>query len=43
MTDPAQACGNCKPKKNWLWVGIREIRKELKTWPKWKRTTKHPK
>ncbi len=37
MTDTAQACG-----KNWLWNGIREIKKELKSWPKWKRTTKHP-
>ena len=27
-------------KENWLKRGIREIRKELKSWPKWKRTTK---
>jgi len=26
----------------WLKRGIREIKKELKSWPKWKRTTKHP-
>lgn len=25
---------------NWLIQGIKEIRKELKSWPKWKRTTK---